>query len=173
MSQEQEYLLVRIKPYNKAQRRVVRTYVYRSYKYVALNGWYKVRAELAEKLRGLLQPDSQEVGVFDVMTAEGAAALHAREVEAESSLRAPSSPNIVNTEASISSRAGKRGGARRSAPAETKADSMPVTETEAEPTVVTEEPVSFDFSDSGEEPTAPPKKKSRKRAAPKSVSSED
>lgn len=70
-------LLVRIKPYNKRNRCVLRSYTYSGTKFDEAKGWYTVDVDLAEHLREIPQVESDPTSppAFDVCTYEEAIRL--------------------------------------------------------------------------------------------------
>lgn len=166
------HLLVRIKPYNKPKGYLCITYIYRGFKYVNRNGWYKVRAPLARELGTLKQENGLDLPIFDVMTVEEAKATHFQEHAREQMEASPAAPNVVEPR-SGSVRDGNRGGRRRAPAAATTDGGFQVTNSDPEPAARTEdEDVDEGFSfDSDEEqeaaPAAPPRKKKAAKKATK------
>ncbi len=84
-------MLVRLKPYAPRRGHVLRRYTYKSIKFQAERGWYRVEEEVAEYLREIHQIPSDEHSphAFEVCTEKEAKALEAeREAEANRGKRA-------------------------------------------------------------------------------------
>jgi hypothetical protein len=85
--------LVRIRKYNPRQGYVVRSYTYAGIKFLEGRGWYRVDAGFAEQLAECCQVDTDPSShpVFEIMSADEAEALEARE-KAAAEKASPRSP---------------------------------------------------------------------------------
>lgn len=76
-----DFVLARIKPYNKKVGLTVRTYTFKGYRFREENGWYKIPAELGEELKELAVDDNDPYSpyLFDVLGESEAQALEDKE----------------------------------------------------------------------------------------------
>lgn len=100
---EPKFLLVRIKPYNPKAGARVRSYTYKGTRFREEAGWYRVKKDLADELRELVQDDTDPLSleVFDVLNEEAALAVEEREQqrrERASALRPNVAPELRRTD---------------------------------------------------------------------------